>query len=340
MEEWWKRYRPVSLPGLLVVLGMAAEGYFYYYRFASDGLWEPISLLSSVALCLLLAVTVHLENVEPVNEKGKKRHPWAFLAVVVIVYSVVSTSAGQTMQVIDRDYRKAYALKADKIKGLEREIARLEKSQDRAEGVLDQVDSLETAFEWKNTIGKLQTTSNDSASDLTAKREELSKIMEGLEKAEYRDIYAFYVKLFTSGSALEWVKFSLHSLYSLLISLMAPVGITMIDNWSRKNSVRNEDENQSRESGNRGPRVLKQSDREDWVSVNWDEADEELGGQLRILGEQDFVELMRSRGRQYPKRWYQQVRQEAVEAGAISPDGLILIEDQADAIDAITGALK
>lgn len=330
----------MSLPGLLVILGMAAEGYFYYYRFASDGLWEPISLLSSVALCLLLAVTVHLENVEPLDEKGKKRHPWAFLAVVVIAYSVVSTSAGQTMQVIDNDYRKAYALKADKIEGLEREIARLEKTQARAEGVLDQVDSLETAFEWKNTIGRLESTSSEGAGQLQEKRDELAGIMEGLEKAEYRDIYAFYVKLFTSGGALEWVKFALHSLYSLLISLMAPVGITMIDNWSRKNSARLEEESQAREAGNRGPRVLKQSDREDWVSVNWDEADEELGGQLRILGEQDFVDIMRERGRQYPKRWYQQVRQEAFAAGVVSADGVILVKDQGDAIDRLSQGVR
>jgi hypothetical protein len=198
----------------LILLGASAEVFFYQYRFVSDGMSLGVAITIGVALTIMLMVASTFKNKS--------------LALLLIIYSVIATSAGQSYslelvrgeaQIVENrnaENRREYDRLQSNIDALTEEWNRLnDEKQDL---------SLADYSMWRTALANINERQGQVADDI----KEFSRQQEALSLAvliQPDDIYTYYSKLI--GIPASILQFILQSMLSVFVALMAPVGINI-----------------------------------------------------------------------------------------------------------------
>lgn len=223
-----KKTLPIGAP--LLLGGAFLEVYFYYFRFAPEmDFWLAAGVASFCAMWLLTVASWYY----------KKPIAW-FVIVPLAVFSVICTSAGQSISYAEKYNENIIVIDestevVDQIKDLETELKKQQDLFDNAVAILNNY----TPKEKMNADWKFKTRILDPAENSKAKAEaekiRLSALIEekrstktqavAVERYEKEDIYSFYNDLV--GSSRKWTRFILQSFLSLIIAIMAPIGINL-----------------------------------------------------------------------------------------------------------------
>lgn len=218
---------------LMIVFGALLEIYFYVFRFTQDGISVYVALVISVALNLLMALAVY----------GAQEHRlWITVVIIVGAYSVFSTSAGQTFSLLNRDNSVGVTelTRANVVTQTNNahDIALLDKE---AESITTQLGSIQADIA---TVAKYRTTIKQLNDRLTAIGEQKRVLNTQANRARNEEIvankqaiiatniYEFYATMATWNNT-ERLKFIFHTILSLFIAIMTPLGILV---WPKERS--------------------------------------------------------------------------------------------------------
>lgn len=204
------------LPLVLLSSGMVLEIYYYFSRFHADGTILPIALLIGVAL-----------NVFLVNVAGKSGWKYKALTIGLVIFSVISTSGGQTFALIEKQAQNVQDKNASQIERLE---ADNETYRNERQAILAQENAtltdLEKRFEYKRTI-QGTTSRKDELTRLIGENETKIEMLKNEKASDKDDVYQFYANVVGNKISADVIKLFMHTLLSLFIALMAPVGIVL-----------------------------------------------------------------------------------------------------------------
>jgi hypothetical protein len=199
----------------MILIGSFLEIYYYTYRFTADGIPWWLGIIIGAGLNLLLMLLVY----------WKKN---SLMIIFLIAYSVISTSAGQTFSIIEKQKIEAEAKADPEKKRIEKEIELL---QEERSGLSDQINgtikTLEDRYEWQNTLGKAE----KRITEIEEQIKTYNKAVEDLTKGETikeNNIYTFYENLMQGIIGKDFLKFVFHTVLSVFIALMAPTGIKIM----------------------------------------------------------------------------------------------------------------
>ena len=206
---------------ILIAVGVSLEVYYYGTRFIADGTWAPLAYIIGAGLNLLLITAVR-----------KKPLQYKLLSLALVVFSVVSTSAGQTFAMIQKSEREVKQITAPEIASLEKENEALEKEIEDLNGqITGTVTTLEDRYEWRNTLNKAEKQREEKRAKINENRERLAALRAGKRagKDEGETVYTFYSGILRGKIGADMLKFILHTILSVFIALMAPVGILSVE---------------------------------------------------------------------------------------------------------------
>ena len=215
---------------LLIIFGAALDSYFYIFRFRADGTALPIAIMAALALELLLAFAVW---------NAQKSKVFAGVAVVITLYAVVQTSAGQTFSLLSRD-----ATAGDTSSTVSALMAEEQKNLDRLDmeyrTITSQLSSIKTAEEradYAGTVYRATLRLSELNKERNATADKLAILAEKngnseIAKVRKMSIYDFYASM-PAWSGMDWLKFVFHTILSILIAVMTPIGILT---WNAKKS--------------------------------------------------------------------------------------------------------
>jgi hypothetical protein len=206
---------------ILIAVGVSLEVYYYGTRFIADGTWAPLAYIIGAGLNLLLITAVR-----------KKPLRYKLLSLALVVFSVVSTSAGQTFAMIQKSEREVKQITAPEIASLEKENEALEKEIEDLNGqITGTVTTLEDRYEWRNTLNKAEKQREEKRAKINENRERQAELRAGRRagKDEGESVYTFYSRILRGKIGADMLKFILHTILSVFIALMAPVGILSVE---------------------------------------------------------------------------------------------------------------
>lgn len=206
---------------ILIVVGVSLEIYYYGTRFIADGTWGPLAFFIGAGLNLLLITTVR-----------KKKARYKILSFALVVFSVVSTSAGQTFAMIQKGEREAKEVTAPEIASIEKENEELEKEiAELNSQITGTVTTLEDRYEWRNTLTKAEKQREEKRAKINENRKRLYELRDGKKilSDERETVYTFYSGILRGKIGADMLKFILHTILSVFIALMAPVGILSLE---------------------------------------------------------------------------------------------------------------
>lgn len=323
----------------IICVGCLLEIYYYFFRFINDGIDPWLSIVIGASLTLLLAFAVF-------NRKRK----WAWILMIVLVtFSVFSTSAGQSFSlgVKQREAKKietSEGYQTDEIKNL---ISRREAIDTELQDITQQINktvvTLEDRAIWRTTLAAAES----RKTELSKERIEVDNKLNTLysENTIYGNennsdnisavvnIYDFYSGIF--GWKPESIQFILHTILSVFIAIMSPIGLL---------SYPQRENNTSRKIGRKRDKKIKRgikkpislSDKwrpwvERWVHANW------LGvksGNKEILSRIEFDRFCTARGYSFSEAKYKRINKVANMKNIVD-FGLILCYIETEAIEKI-----
>lgn len=206
----------------LISLGASLDAYFCVFRFRADGTIFPAALAMALALELLLAFSVW-------RARGSKIA--AVLAVALTLYMVVQTSAGQTFSLLVRDAdagdttATVKALMAEEQNNLDR----LDTEYRTINKQLSSIVTVEDRSAYGLTIGRMTARLGDIEKSRTAAAARLSILADKagekeISRVKGMSIYDFYASMPKWGG-MDWLKFVFHTILSIFIAVMTPIGI-------------------------------------------------------------------------------------------------------------------
>ena len=203
-----------ALAVLLLVLGSFLEVYYYYFRFTQDGTPWQIAVIIGVALnFLLIGVTVNR---------------WWILFIPLLLFSVLSTSSGQTFALIQKQVDQTKGIYAPEIEALRKDSQRAgEELEEINKQILGTVSTLEDRYEWKNTLAAAEQRKRDLETRLIENRRREAEIGNQVVSGDRETVYTFYARIGNGMERADWLKFLLHTALSVFIALMAPTGLAM-----------------------------------------------------------------------------------------------------------------
>ena len=319
-------------PASIIILGSFLEIWYYQWRFTQDGIDAWLSITIGIALTLLLSLAVYMRKLKTI---------W-FLIIPLSIYSVICTSAGQSFSlgiVINEDMieaaREEYTQQEiddiqKRIEWIDQELIRLREVKNET------IKSLADRYEWKNTLRITE----ERERELTEERLLLSKQLSELRskakttkniKQRSTNIYEFYSDMIDIPP--EWLQFILHTILSVFIALMAPIGIIIITDMfvskpHKKKKYKKQDKNTMAKI---------EGAAEYWVNLNW------MGLRNKksrsILPENVFHKFVSNRGEIFSKNNYKIILQAAMKLGIIDKNGEIKTESEREAIRKIINLL-
>jgi len=236
----------IIFPLLIIAIGCIVTVYLHYHRFIADGNPWYIATLFGAGLTFLIAVLSML------FEKRRTK-PILLLLITVMAYSILSTSAGQTISlqkkesdIISNVQDKSKKIIDDQIAQLKIDIAKLQTDYDiknqyiiaKKQEFIDKYDY----YDYNRTIPGLEKERDKIASEkkskedlLIKKQDELTQSVKTIQQTAILDIYEFYGSMLSGKwSSRDWLIFGFHTAFSVVVELMIPFGIFKLNVKSKK----------------------------------------------------------------------------------------------------------
>lgn len=293
---------------LLITFGAALDTYFYVFRFTADGTALVVAIMAALALELLLAFAVW---------NAQKSKLFTGVAIAITLYAVVQTSAGQTFSLLSRDAvagdtsQASQAVADEEKKNLERidaEYATITKQMQSIQTVEDRAAYSGTLWRMTSRLQELTKARAESLTRFSDASKEAGKST--VAKVRSMSIYDFYASM-PGWGGMDWMKFIFHTILSILIAIMTPIGLLT---WDFKTAAR----------------VLKKSaltEKEiaEWVSRCWSRV---VSGQSeKILSESAFNSWCERDGVIISPGAYMECAKRALSLGVITRDGTAVIKE-------------
>jgi len=288
-----------ALAVVLLVLGSFLEVYYYYYRFTRDGTPGEIAIIIGLALNFLLMSVVI-----------KK---WWFLIIPLVIFSIVSTSSGQTFALMQKQEDENKALYVPEFSALENDsrIAR-EELEAINKQIAGTVTTLEDRYEWKNTLRLAEERKREIEARLAGNRGRVREIGTSEKKDRNESIYTFYARMGNGMCRADWLKFWLHTALSVFIAFMAPCGLAMLE----------QDRGEGAED-----REAKKMSKDTWVRFMWRGMRK---GSKGIPSADQMREYCYIAGIPFDLSKHEEYKKEAIEKALISPKtGLCVSQEYA-----------
>jgi hypothetical protein len=299
----------------LVTLGVTLDTYFYAFRFIADGLPVFIAVSSGIALELLLSFAVY--NV-------RRSKVFVIIAVAITLYAVVQTSAGQTFALLSHTASIGVETESSTasftIEQCKQNIERLTTEADTITKQLRSLQSTEARAEYAGTIAR----ANGRLSEINRER---SRLMDTLSKTsaasvtdartedKSKSIYGFYASM-KYWKKDDWLKFVFHFILSVLLAIMAPVGII---SWGHK-TTRAEFSRQQIEM---------------FVAAAWYKIRNNTG--MNVLSEVAYNELLQKRGHMVETGTYYSLMNRCTQLGLVNTGGFAIEKDHRKVVMRLTG---
>ncbi len=300
----------------LIVLGITLDTYFYAFRFIADGLPVVIAVSSGIALELLLSFAVY--NV-------RRSKVFILIAVAISIYAVVQTSAGQTFALLSHTASIGVETETKTatftMGQCEKNIARLTAEADAITRQLRGLQGMKARAEYAGTINS----ANVRLNQITRERAQLTDMLLRLTNAtvtgarnedSQKSIYGFYAGM-PDWKKADWLKFIFHFFLSVLIAIMAPVGII---SWGRQTVAHAEFSRQQVEM---------------FAAAAWYRVRNNTGG--TVLSEVAYNELLQKRGHLVETGIYFTLMNRCVQLGLVNTGGYALEKDHKKVIDKLMG---
>lgn len=300
----------------LVALGITLDTYFYAFRFIADGLPVVVAVAAGIALELLLSFAVY--NV-------RRSKVFALIAVAITIYAVVQTSAGQTFALLSHTASIGVETETNTatftLAQCEKNIERLTAEADAITRQLRGLQSMKARAEYRETINsataRLGQISRERAQlmDILA-RTTAATVSGARDENSQKSIYGFYAGM-TDWEKDDWLKFIFHFFLSVLIAIMAPVGII---SWGSAAAVHVEFSRQQVEM---------------FVAAAWYKIRNNTG--MTVLSEVSYNELLQKRGHPVETGVYFALMNRCVQLGLVNTGGFALEKDHKKVIDKLLG---
>ena len=299
----------------LVTLGITLDTYFYAFRFIADGLPVFIAVSSGIALELLLSFAVY--NV-------RRSKVFVIIAVVITVYAVVQTSAGQTFALLSHTASIGVETESSTavftIEQCKQNMERLTTEADTITKQLRSLGSVEARADYAGTIAR----ANSRLSEIMRERSKLMDILLKTTSATVTDartedknssIYGFYASM-KYWKKDDWLKFIFHFVLSVLLAIMAPVGII---SWGHKTTQAEFSKQQI----------------EMFVAAAWYKIRNNTG--MNVLSEIAYNELLQKRGHSVESGIYYTLMNRCSQLGLVNNSGYAIEKDHKKVIARLTG---
>jgi len=300
----------------LVVLGVTLDTYFYAFRFIADGLPVVVAIAAGVALELLLSFAVY---------NARRSKVFITIAVAITIYAVVQTSAGQTFALLSHTASIGVEMENNTasftLEQCEKNIERLTTEADAITRQLKGLQSAKARADYAGTINS----ANARLNQITRERTQLMDIMTKTTAATVSDargadsqksIYNFYAGM-VNWQKDDWLKFVFHFFLSVLLAIMAPVGII---SWSHQAAFHVEYSRQQVEM---------------FVAAAWYRVRNNTG--MTVLSEVQYNELLQKRGHPVETGVYFALMNKAVQSGLVNTSGFALEKDHKKVIEKLMG---
>ena len=300
----------------LVALGVTLDTYFYAFRFIADGLPAVVAIASGVALELLLSFSVY--NV-------RRSKAFVIIAVAITIYAVIQTSAGQTFALLSHTASIGVETETNTatftMMQCEKNISRLTAEADAITRQLRSLQSATARAEYAGTINS----ANARLNQITRERSQLMNMLlktsdttvtGARNKDNQKSIYGFYAGM-VDWKKDDWLKFVFHFFLSVLIAIMAPVGII---SWGSAAVTHMEFSRQQVEM---------------FVAAAWYRIRNNTG--MTVLSEVAYNELLQKRGHPVETGVYFALMNRCVQMGLVNTGGFALEKDHKKVIEKLTG---
>jgi len=239
------------------------------------------------------------------------------VAITVTVYAVIQTSAGQTFSLLARD---AQAGKTDVNISLITEYKKnLERIDTEYATINKQMQSIKTTEDRANygvTVGRMSGRLQTLNAERTKTIIELKALSEKQSTTEIKEVnnmsvYDFYASM-PAWSGMDWLKFLFHTVLSIFIALMTPIGLlswTPSDAPVKYKKVK-----------------ISKSDIERFVTKCWYGVRD--GTREKILSEHAFNEWLHRDGIAETPGVYSALVQRCYAMGIIGKDGMAIIKNE------------
>jgi hypothetical protein len=329
-----KKYKRYLFPASMIVLGSFLEIYYYAFRFTNDGIDLWLATVIGIALTLLLSLAVFMRNLKPV---------W-FLIIPLSIYSVICTSAGQSFSLgLEIKQEKIEQVQAEnnqkeiddtraRITWIDNELAILRKQKDET------ITSLADRYKWKNTLRIAEAREKELTNERGIQANKLSELRAQATtsqdiKQRLTNIYEFYNQM--TGWSPEWLQFSLHTILSIFIALMSPLGIIIITNMPGERPKRKRKSDYKKQDKDTMAKI--EGLVEYWVHLNW--MGIRSGKSQSILPSGAFYTFIKYRKDTFNEHNYETIFKAAVKLEILEADGTIKEKDERKAIQKIISLL-
>ena len=300
----------------LVALGITLDTYFYAFRFIADGLPVVVAVSSGVALELLLSFAVF---------NARRSKAFIAIAVAITLYAVVQTSAGQTFALLSHTAGIGVETETGTatftMAQCKENVARLTEEANIITGQLKSLQSVKARVEYAGTINRANERLNQIMRERTRLMDVLLKTsaatVTGARDADnQKSIYNFYAGM-VNWQKDDWLKFVFHFFLSVLLAIMAPVGIL---SWGHAATIRAEFSRQQIEM---------------FVAAAWYRVRNNTGS--TVLSEIAYNELLQKRGHPVETGVYFALMNKCVQSGFVNTGGFALEKDHKRVIEKLTG---
>jgi hypothetical protein len=300
----------------LVVLGITLDTYFYAFRFIADGLPIVVAIAAGVALEMLLSFAVW---------NARRSKVFIAIAVAITIYAVVQTAAGQTFALLSHTASIGVETETNTaaftMAQCEKNIERLTVEADAITRQLKSLGSAKARAEYAGTISR----ANERLNQITRERMQLMTILtktsadtvsDARDADSQKSIYGFYAGM-VNWKKDDWLKFVFHFFLSVLIAIMAPVGII---SWGHAAVSQVSFSRQQIEM---------------FVAAAWYKVRNNTG--MSVLSEVQYNELLQKRGHPVESGVYFALMNKAVQAGLVNTSGFALEKDHKKVIEKLAG---
>jgi len=272
----------------MILIGSFLEVYYYTFRFTADGIPWWLGIIIGAGLNLLLMLLVY----------WKKN---SLMIIFLIAYSVISTSAGQTFSIIEKQKSEIEAKVSPEKKRIEKEIELLQEERAGLSGQISgTIKTLEDRYEWQNTLGKAEKRIEEIEGQIKTYNKSIEDLTKGQTITE-NNIYTFYESLLKGIIGKDFLKFIFHTILSVFIALMAPTGIKIMMSGQEEK-----------------PAELKSMDFKTWVELAYYG---ESRGRPKVPNENIMREYFNIRGITFDSAKSKKYFDKAVELGYIDSNG-------------------
>lgn len=300
----------------IIAFGVSLDTYFNAFRFLADGLPLVVAVGAGVALEILLSFTVY-------NSRGSTAYK--VLATVITAYIVIQTSAGQTFALLSHTASVGQTTATDTasftISECKKNILRLASEADTINAQLRSLQSAEARSLYSITIAnanrRLDLISAERARNADTLLKVSSSVVSDSKTGEARkSIYNFYSSI-PSWTGSDWLKFIFHFFLSVLIAIMAPVGILT---WGRTTITAT---------------TFSRQQIEMFVAAAWYKIRNNTGSS--ILSEMEYNALLQRRGHIVESGVYFTLSNRCVNMNLINTSGIALERNHVKVITKLAG---